>query len=353
MNVSVFPGKIVEWYREHRRPLPWRNTRDPYKIWISEIILQQTRVAQGLPYYRSFIKNYPTVQSLARATEQEVLRLWQGLGYYSRARNLHACARQVAYKLGGKFPGKFSELKKLPGIGDYTAAAIASFAFNEPVAVVDGNVYRVLSRLFGLTDDITSPTGQFRFRELANRLIPKGNPATFNQAMMEFGALHCTHRQPNCTDCPFSKVCVASRQDTQDLLPVKRKQKKPERRNLYYFVLRQGNKWLMRKRSADDIWKGLWDFPLYEGRASLGLTGISKLIGKIKPKGVKVSSVMRHILTHQVIHARFIEVDWPIHTEMPTHTLFAEAQLLTPERIIKVPKPVLVSRFLEQRGMRG
>ncbi len=351
MNASVFSGKVVEWYLEHRRPLPWRKTRDPYKIWISEIILQQTRVAQGLPYYRLFIRKYPTVQSLAKASEQDVLRLWQGLGYYSRARNLHACAKQVTYRLGGKFPGVFSELKKLPGVGNYTAAAIASLAFDEPVAVVDGNVYRVLARIFGLMEDITSPAGQVRFQELANRLIPKDNPAVFNQAVMEFGALHCTPMNPNCVDCPFKLVCKACRQDLQEFLPVKRKKKKAERRNLYYFVIRRGNKWLMRKRSGDDIWKGLWDFPMYEGKANLGLKELSGLIGSLGRNKISLSPVLRQLLTHQVIYARFVEIDWPARMKLPSHKLFSEAKLLTPRRIVKVPKPVLVSRFLEQCGL--
>ena len=210
MKYRVLSSKVVEWYEEHRRPLPWRRTRDPYRIWLSEIILQQTRVSQGLPYYKKFIQRYPTVQSLAVATERDVLRLWQGLGYYSRARNLRKCAITVLKDYNGKFPDNFTELKLRPGIGDYTAAAIASFSFGEPVAVLDGNVFRVLSRLFGIHDEVSSSVGKKKFATLANQLVPVDNPGQHNQAMMEFGALHCTPANPLCADCSLKTVCIRS-----------------------------------------------------------------------------------------------------------------------------------------------
>jgi len=209
--VKEFSNDITDWYRENRRSLPWRNTKDPYLIWLSEVILQQTRVNQGLPYYQSFVSTFPTVNDLARAREDTVLRLWQGLGYYSRARNLHRCAKEVAEKYDGVFPSSFEELIQLPGVGAYTAAAIASIAFDRKVAVVDGNVYRVLARIFGITKDISSTEGKKHFSALANQLMPATNPGDHNQAVMEFGAMHCTPQLPRCTTCPFGRKCIASR----------------------------------------------------------------------------------------------------------------------------------------------
>jgi len=216
-----FSARLVEWYLQNKRELPWRTTKDPYKIWLSEIILQQTRVAQGLPYYLKFIEKYPNVRALANADEQEVLRLWQGLGYYSRARNLHAAAKYVANELGGNFPDSYQKLKQLKGVGDYTAAAIASFAYQEKVAVVDGNVYRVLARLFGIEIDINSNEGKKTFSKLANELITQYQPDLHNQAMMEFGALHCTPANPNCMFCPFTTECEARLTQRQSVLPIK------------------------------------------------------------------------------------------------------------------------------------
>ena len=264
MKKEDFSKKLVEWYNDHHRTLPWRNTQDAYKIWLSEIILQQTRVAQGLPYYKKFILHYPNINSLAEAKEKEVLRLWQGLGYYTRARNLVKCAREVVKNYAGKFPGTFQELKKLPGIGDYTAAAIASFAFEEPVAVVDGNVYRVLSRIFGIDKNIASTEGKKFFFALANELIPVDQPGTYNQSVMEFGALHCLPLNPNCDDCIFKKNCVALKQEKIDILPVKIRRQKKTNRYFNYFLIRIGDKILMNERTGKDIWKGLLDFPLLE-----------------------------------------------------------------------------------------
>src|SRR5690349_7153792 len=230
MDNRYFSEKVVKWYEKNKRDLPWRETRDPYKIWLSEIILQQTRVSQGMPYYLRFIEKFPTVAALASASEQEVLRLWQGLGYYTRARNLHKCAKKVATDYKSVFPYSFDELKKLPGIGDYTAAAIASIAYQEPVAVVDGNVFRVLSRVFGIETEINSPKGKKDFTQLANELISKKHPEKHNQAMMEFGALYCTPKNPSCTDCVFSSQCFAFKKNLQLVLPVKTKNKAARKR---------------------------------------------------------------------------------------------------------------------------
>lgn len=226
MNKSSFTNKIVEWYQANLRNLPWRQTVDPFRIWLSEIILQQTRVAQGQPYYLKFIERFPDVFALAKASEQEILRMWQGLGYYTRARNLHQCAKWIVKNHGGRFPDNSGELQKLPGIGPYTAAAIASIAFGERIAALDGNAYRVLSRVFGIEDDIGSEKGRSRFAQVAGTLISKKSPEAFNQAMMDFGAMRCTPRNPLCDDCIFSKQCVAFARGWQKRLPVKSKKTK-------------------------------------------------------------------------------------------------------------------------------
>ena len=222
----VFSKRLKQWYLQNKRELPWRSTQDPYKIWLSEIIMQQTRVEQGLPYYLRFTEAYPNVHSLANAPEQEVLKLWQGLGYYSRARNLHTTAIRVSKELDGNFPDHYKELKTLKGVGDYTASAIASFCFNEPVAVVDGNVYRVLSRVFGVETPINSTQGIKEFKALAQELIDHKDPATFNQAIMEFGAIQCKPQNPLCETCPFNDVCLALKNDQIKELPVKIKKTK-------------------------------------------------------------------------------------------------------------------------------
>jgi len=264
MRKDFFSAIIIDWYQDNHRKLHWRETVDPYKIWLSEVILQQTRVAQGLPYYERFIISFPTVFDLAVAPSQKVLRLWQGLGYYSRARNLHRCAKQVVEKFNGHFPNSFNELTKLPGVGDYTAAAIASIAFREPVAVVDGNVYRVLARVFGIEKDIASGEGKKYFFSLANKLIDKTRPDLFNQALMEFGALHCLPKNPKCGECIFSKSCNANQRNLQAVLPVKSKKLKIKTRYFYYFILINKNKVLLKRRTEKDIWQGLNDFYLIE-----------------------------------------------------------------------------------------
>ncbi|HEY0769642.1 MAG TPA: A/G-specific adenine glycosylase, partial [Sphingobacteriaceae bacterium] len=234
MGKRYFPDKIVKWYSENKRSLPWRETKDPYRIWLSEIILQQTRVAQGLPYYLRFVERFPTVSHLASAPQDEVLRLWQGLGYYTRARNLQKCAQTIVEKYSRKFPRTYAELISLPGIGEYTAAAIASISFNEKVAVVDGNVFRVLSRVFGIDTPINSAEGKKGFSKLANDLIHETAPADYNQGLMEFGALFCTPKNPKCEECVFRKSCHAFQNGLQQQLPVKLKSKASRKRYFYY-----------------------------------------------------------------------------------------------------------------------
>lgn len=348
MAHRYFSEKVVEWYMEHKRDLPWRNTADPYKIWLSEIILQQTRVSQGLPYYLRFIEKFPDVYLLAAASEQEILRLWQGLGYYSRARNLHKCAKEVVATFNGRFPTSFSELLKLPGIGEYTAAAIASFSAREVVPVVDGNVYRVLSRVFGEQTEINSPAGKKLFFELAFKLIHRTKPDEFNQGIMEFGATWCTPRLPKCDNCIFSSTCVARAQNLQQLLPVKIKSKKSRKRYFYYFVFRKGRSLLMKKRSAGDIWQGLFDFYLVEKSKPVRLEKILKEFSFINdPAEAKLfqsSPEYKHVLSHQTIISKFMVLD---DLRIPSSTVHEDLQYYSIKKIHDLPKPVLISRFLK------
>lgn len=346
MGKRYFSDKIVEWYLENLRPLPWRETTDPYRIWLSEVILQQTRVAQGLPYYHRFIEKYPTVDLLAAASEQDILRLWQGLGYYTRARNLHKCAKAVVERHNSQFPRTSRELHQLPGIGAYTAAAIASFSFGEKVAVVDGNVFRILARIFGIDVPIDTPEGRRRFAQLANELISDRQPALHNQAVMEFGATLCTPRAPQCTKCPFSKTCFAFKNKLIADLPVKSASKKSRIRYFYYIVIELDRAFLMKKRDERDIWHGLFDFALVESDTCIAPEEALRKSAFIKwidrRKGLNVSQTFVHQLSHQTIHCCFIRVlakSGKIRYENP-YTFYSRKQ------IDELPKPVLISRFL-------
>lgn len=347
MGARYFSDKIVKWYLENRRPLPWRDTTDPYRIWLSEVILQQTRVAQGLPYYQRFTDTFPTVHDLAGASEQQVLRLWQGLGYYTRARNLHKCAKTIVASYDGRFPSGSSELIKLPGIGHYTAAAIASFAFGEKVAVVDGNVYRILSRIFGIDTPINTPNGQKRFTQLANELISDSRPGLHNQAVMEFGATFCTPRNPRCPECPFRRSCQALALDLVDVLPVKTPGRKTRNRYFYYLVIERNGALLMKKRDAKDIWHGLFDFLLIEKNRPVDA---QKLIAEVRPRLTNLAGVSGkyvHTLTHQIIHGRFICLKAKSGFRAPD----SRFSFYTPKEIADLPKPVLISRFLADEGV--
>ena len=260
-----FSQKLLKWYKINQRNLPWRDVDDPYKIWLSEIILQQTRVQQGMPYYEKFILTFPTVYDLAKASEDEILKLWEGLGYYSRARNMHFTAKYIVEELHGKFPNNYADLLKLKGVGNYTAAAIASFAFKEAVAAVDGNVYRVLARIFGIKDDIMSNQAKKIFQSLANELIPKNQPDIFNQAMMDLGSMVCKPKQPLCETCFMQEECFAFRHDEIVNLPVKSKKIKVKKRFFHFLLLENADKNIViEQRSDNDIWKNLYQFPLIE-----------------------------------------------------------------------------------------
>ncbi len=347
MDSRYFSLKLVEWYKLNKRELPWRDINDPYRIWLSEIILQQTRVNQGLPYYKKFIESFPTVVDLAEASEQKVLRLWQGLGYYTRARNLHKCAREIMRKYRGEFPTSFEKLKTLPGIGDYTAAAIASFAFKEQVAVVDGNVSRVLSRIYGVDTPINTPVGKKTFFELANKLIPSTHPDLHNQAIMEFGALHCLPQNPSCDDCIFNSSCVARLNSLQRVLPVKQRIKKVRKRYFYYVAIQKGKSFLMKKRSEKDVWHGLFDFYLIERNRPADAEKIldeDKELKKFcgRKKITEISGVYKHVLSHQIILARFIQLTISVRPSLNGSGL----KLYSLKKVAELPKPVLISRFL-------
>jgi A/G-specific adenine glycosylase len=346
--VKYFSNDIIDWYHENRRTLPWRETKDPYRIWLSEVILQQTRVNQGLPYYLKFIEAFPSVIELANAPEDAVLRLWQGLGYYSRARNLHRCAKVVVEMYDGNFPSTFEALLQLPGVGSYTAAAIASIAFDRKVAVVDGNVYRVLSRMFGVTKDITSSEGKKHFWELANHII-SDRSGDHNQAVMEFGATHCTPLSPKCDTCLFATNCVAFNRNIVGQLPVKEKKITKRTRYFFYFILRNGNKIGLKKRTGRDIWNGLYEFHLVETESEKKLTQLVKkdrLVALLKD--VQEVGSARHILTHQVLEIRFFEALVKKENLTKNKDMFSGFSFVSPEKAHEMPKPVAITRYLEK-----
>jgi A/G-specific adenine glycosylase len=346
---SRFSNPLINWYKKHKRDLPWRESQDSYRIWLSEVLLQQTRVAQGLPYYLRFLECFPDIKALANAPEKEVLRVWQGLGYYSRARNLHSAAKTIVSEHGGVFPSTYSGLLQLKGIGSYTAAAIASFAYNQPVAVLDGNVFRVLARVFGLKENIASPKGKKTFQALADSLLPIDNAATYNQAIMEFGALQCTPKNPVCSDCPLSFMCYAYAKNEQAVLPVKIKTLKKTVRYFHYLVLQSGPHYLMKERTGKDIWQGLYDFPLLEKK---GFIEIGKLLSsEFKPIGKKLeikleSKPYKHLLSHQTLHVKF----WVIQSAPLVEYYKKEEKfrLYSLKNIHGLPKPVLINKFLEE-----
>ncbi len=338
---------LISWYQKHYRKLPWRETSDAYKIWLSEIILQQTRVAQGLPYYEKFIDKYPTVFDLAKAPQDEVLRLWQGLGYYSRARNLHSCAQEVVEIHNGVFPEEYEALQKLKGIGKYTAAAIASFAFKKPVPVVDGNVFRVLSRLFNIDLNIADAKNFKVFFETAETLIPNDWPDLFNQGMMELGATICTPSNPACLMCPVATGCIARERGLQKQLPVKEKKIKITRRYFYYLVWENNSQLAMKKRGPNDIWQGLFDFDLIEKKEPINEAEIKGLVREINPKSSVdvISAPIQHILTHQRIEARFVEVTIDQIQDFNKNAL----RFFSFSEIEELPKPILVNKYLKGR----
>lgn len=341
-----FKKELINWYSIHKRELPWRATQDPYYIWLSEIILQQTQVKQGLPYYNTFVEQYPSVYDLANASEESVLKLWQGLGYYSRARNLHATAQYIANELNGEFPNTYKDLLKLKGVGDYTASAIASISFNEVAAVVDGNVYRVLSRYFGIDTPTNSTVGIKEFKALASSLIDQQQPATYNQAIMEFGARQCKPKNPDCNICPIKDGCIALQKNLVNTLPVKLKKTKVTTKYFNFLVCTDKDRnILFEKRDKKGIWQNLYQFPLVESEKSLNaeefhLINLEHTFLKSTDFDYALYNEVDkvHKLSHQHLYTKFwiVEVDQLPDTSIPIKMLK------------KYPAPVLISNFIDE-----
>lgn len=345
--MSVFSETLLDWYAENKRELPWRDTSDPYLIWISEIILQQTRVVQGTEYFLRFVHRFPDVKSLASASEDEVMKYWQGLGYYSRARNLHAAAKSM----NGVFPVTYKEVRALKGVGDYTAAAVCSFAYDMPYAVVDGNVYRVLSRYFGIDTPIDSTAGKKIFTALAEEMLPKSRPADYNQAIMDFGALQCVPQTPNCMCCPLVDSCFALSKGRVMQLPAKQHKTKTTNRYFNYMYVRIGAyTTLIHKRTENDIWKNLFELPLIEVEQNLSeeeFLACPQLHELLAGDEVfTVRSVLRnvkHVLSHRIIYANFYEVELPEDTSS-----FSGYQRVRIEELEQYAVSRLIHAFLEK-----
>ena len=339
----IISQALTDWYSKNKRSLPWRETRDPYFVWLSEIILQQTQVKQGLPYYDAFIKTFPTVFDLAKADENEVLKLWQGLGYYSRARNLHFTGRYIVENLNGIFPNNYHDLLQLKGIGDYTASAIASICFNEVSAVVDGNVYRFLSRYYGIHTPINSTLGKKEFKNLAQHIIDQTNPAEFNQAIMEFGAIQCKPSNPDCQICPLNNSCLAKQNNEIDLLPIKLKKTTVKNRYFNFLVfISKDDKTIVEQRIGKGIWQNLFQFPLIETKKSVSNKQFKSLLANhelLKNRSFDMSLYNEidiiHKLSHQHLHTKF----WIINVD----ALSVEGIPL--EALNDYPTPVLISNF--------
>lgn len=343
----MFSGVLIDWYGEKKRDLPWRKTTDPYRIWLSEIMLQQTRVNQGLPYYVKFIQNFPTVFDLAKAEEKKVLKLWQGLGYYTRARNLHYTARYVAEKHNGKFPKTYKGLLKLKGVGDYTASAIASICYQEPVAVLDGNVFRVLSRYFGTEIPIDSTEGKKWFKKLAEKSLDKNRPALHNQAIMEFGAVQCMPKNPQCNKCPLASDCKAFQNGWVEKLPVTTKKTKTRTRHLNYLVfVSEENTTILLKRERKGIWRNLYEFPLIESEtfteAHIKENGFSTLN---EPPELYNPKPIKHLLSHQKLLVKF----WVLRCKKLPERKFENGEIIVDfSKIPEFPVPVVLGKFIER-----
>ncbi|MGB3947066.1 MAG: A/G-specific adenine glycosylase [Bacteroidia bacterium] len=347
-----FSKKIIDWYQKNKRDLPWRNTKDAYLIWLSEIILQQTRVDQGMAYYNRFAAAFPTVNDLANSDTEKVMKLWQGLGYYSRARNLHSTAITIAENYKGKFPNDYNQILSLKGIGEYTAAAIASFAFDKPHAVVDGNVYRVLARVFGIETPIDSTLGKKEFNALANELLDKKNPALHNQSIMEFGAIQCKPVSPACDSCVLNSMCFAYSKKVVSELPIKAKKTKVRNRYFNYIVMHDKQSVLIKKRTEKDVWINLYDFPLIE--TSIELTEEQflksndwKQFSESFPKYTihSVSSNYKHVLSHQNIYARF----WNLSClKLPEKKSVAGYIVVQKSNLQEYPVSRLIEKYLQQ-----
>jgi A/G-specific adenine glycosylase len=348
-NLNFISSVLTHWYQSNKRDLPWREIHDPYRIWISEIILQQTRVAQGFDYFVRFTQQFPDIKSLAMANEDEVLKCWQGLGYYSRARNLHAASKQIMENFNGEFPSSFNDILSLKGIGEYTAAAIASFAFKLPFAVVDGNVFRFLSRYFGVRTPIDSGAGKKEFSQLADALLNKQQPDEHNQAIMEFGALQCTPTNPDCDSCPLANSCFAKENNLIASLPVKENKTKVTHRYFHHFILLTDRGIFLNKRTQKDIWQNLYEFPLYESPRPMELPDIMQtkwfqsLIQQHTFQIEFQSPEIKHLLSHQTIHAIFYVLT--INGQKPALPQFTH---VAADELSRYPVSRLTEKFIKK-----
>lgn len=351
---AFFREKLMAWFAQSHRPLPWKGEADPYLIWLSEIILQQTRVEQGLPYFERFRAQYPDVYHLAEASEDEIMKLWEGLGYYSRARNLHQAAQYIVQELGGQFPATYEGILRLKGVGPYTAAAIASFAFGLPYAVVDGNVFRVLSRFFGIETAVDSSSGKKQFAEIAQALLAKEQPGPHNQAMMDFGATHCTPRAPSCSTCPLQTGCHAFQQGRVEYLPVKEKKIEKKNRFFHYLIFNQQGQVWIQKRVGKDIWKHLYEFPLLELNQPVSDETVirnsapwQQLLGKSSAKVSQASRPFSQVLTHQKIQATFWEINVTDEAALNSEGLLAVKR----ENLSKFAFPKIIDWYLTDNSL--
>jgi A/G-specific adenine glycosylase len=341
----IFSKILINWYSINKRELPWRKTANPYYIWLSEIILQQTQVKQGLPYYDAFTAKYPTIFDLSNANEDDVLKLWQGLGYYSRARNLHATAKYIANDLKGIFPNTYKDLLKLKGVGDYTASAIASICFNEVTAVVDGNVYRVLSRYFGISTPINSSKGNKEFKQLAQKLINKKQPAEFNQAIMEFGATQCKPKNPDCNICPFNKGCIAFNTHLIGELPVKIKSAKVKKKHFNFLVfISEDEQTILEKRKGKGIWQNLYQFPLVETENLIDSESFKSLVKNhelLSNINFELLLYNKDAIVHKLSHQHLYTQFWIIKVDkLPKEGVSIES-------IRDYAVPILIGDFIE------
>lgn len=347
----MFSEKILNWYAENGRDLPWRNTTNPYFIWLSEIILQQTRIEQGRNYYQHFITRYPTVTDLANASQEQVLKSWQGLGYYSRARNLHAAARHIAYDLNGVFPSTHKDILSLKGVGKYTAAAIASFAFRLPYPVIDGNVYRLISRIYGIYTPIGTDQAYKEFEQKLLHLIDRDRPDLFNQAIMDFGSVYCKPTGCDCPNCIFSQECIAYRQGKVDLLPVRPQKIEVKERHFYYIDVNDSHSRLMQQRQHGDIWQGLYELPLIETPSPLIGDQLTQQVSQQlqewfgqPPQKLTIGPELKHQLTHRTIKAQFLVAKYTrIPSKKPQNMIS-----VTPEEQKSLPISRLIDRYLSK-----
>ncbi len=351
--MGFFTEEIIRWYEINKRSMPWRETKDPYLVWISEIMLQQTRVNQALPFFNRFIAEFPDVFSLSKAKEDRVLRLWQGLGYYSRARNLHFTAKHLVRSFGGSLPENYQEIIALKGIGDYTASAILSISFNKPHPVIDGNVERVLSRYGGISDPVNSPEGKKKIRLLAEKFLDRLDPGTYNQAIMEFGSLQCVPSSPDCRICPLNESCFAFRKEKVDLLPVKLRKVPVKTRYLDFFFISDSKKVMIEKRVKNDIWKNLYQLPMIESAAQLSITRLRRDAAFVKMMGssdMKLEKLfeMSHPLTHQLLHIRVFSTN----PESRRDALFVDRKWVKIDQFDKYafPKPLEIFFNMLKRG---